>query len=65
MEEKRKNNYYPENQKKWVAKNRAKRNYISRKSTAKNFILKEATLEDLQQLENYLKQRKEELAKNK
>lgn len=64
MEEKRKSNYYPENQKRWVAKNRMKRNYISRKSTAKNFILKEATSEDLQQLNEYLQQRKKELKLN-
>lgn len=49
--------------KKWDNKNRERKRYINRRSTAKNFILKLATLDDLKQIKIYIKQREIELNK--
>ena len=51
--------------KKWDAKNRERAAYINKRSAAKSFILKLATEDDLQNLEEYIKERKIELQKNK
>lgn len=44
---------------KWEEKNKARANYLRYRSTAKSFILKHATSEDLEAIEDYIKQRKE------
>ncbi|RVU71764.1 MULTISPECIES: hypothetical protein [Lactobacillus] len=46
---------------KWDAKNRSRKNYITKRSVAKNFILKLATKEDLKQIKEYIQQREKEL----
>lgn len=51
--------------KKWDAKNRERTAYINKRSAAKNFILKLATEDDLQSMQEYIKERKKELQKNK
>ena len=38
-------------QKKWRSKNRAHSNYLVYRSTARSFVLKHATLEDLEELQ--------------
>lgn len=38
-------------QKKWRSKNRARSNYLVYRSTARSFVLKHATLEDLEELQ--------------
>ena len=43
---------------KYREKNKERSNYINDKSKAKNFILKKATLEDLEELEKMIKERK-------
>lgn len=44
---------------KYIENNRERTNYINDRSKAKNFILKKATKEDLQELEELIKERKE------
>lgn len=46
---------------KWDKKNKERKKYITKKSTAKSFILNLATEEDLDQIEKYIAQRREEL----
>lgn len=41
--------------KKWAEKNREHRTYLSKRSTARSFINKNATKEDLLELENLIK----------
>ena len=43
---------------KYREKNKERTNYINDKSKAKNFILKKATKEDLEELEKLIKERK-------
>lgn len=38
-------------QKRWRSKNRARSNYLVYRSTARSFVLKHATLEDLEELQ--------------
>ena len=45
---------------KWERKNKSRRQYINRRSTARNFIKKEATEEDLGELRTLLKNREKE-----
>lgn len=45
---------------KWDRKNKSRRQYINRRSTARNFIKKEATKEDIDELKDLLKNRKKE-----
>ena len=45
---------------KWERKNKSRRQYINRRSTARNFIKKEATKEDIDELKDLLKNRKKE-----
>lgn len=47
--------------KKWDAKNKDRKQYLNKRSNAKNFILKLATKEDLEQIKEYIKQRENEL----
>lgn len=58
---KRKAVYYPEAQKKWAAKNRERRNYLSKRSASRSFIRNNATLEDLEELEQIILEKKKEL----
>lgn len=43
--------------KKWDIKNKTRKQYLNRRSVTKNFILKEATTEDLEQIKKYIEQR--------
>lgn len=47
--------------KRWQENNREKARYLRNRSTARNFIKKQATKEDIKELEDLIKQRKEEL----
>ena len=47
--------------KKWDNNNKERKQYLNKRSVAKNFILKLATAEDLDNLENYIQQRRKEL----
>jgi hypothetical protein len=49
--------------KKWDEKNKERKSYINKRSTAKSFILNLATQEDLENIEKYVEQRKDELSK--
>ena len=49
---------------KYREKNKERSNYINDKSKAKNFILKKATLEDLEELEKMIKERKNDIWSN-
>ena len=51
--------------KKWEEKNRAQSNYIKSRSAARSFIKNKATLEDLIEFEELMKQRKEEITQQK
>lgn len=43
-------------QKKWRSKNRARSNYLVYRSTARSFVLKHATLEDLEELQSKIEE---------
>ncbi|WP_302632670.1 hypothetical protein [uncultured Clostridium sp.] len=49
--------------KKWEEKNKEYSSYLKSRSSAKSFIKNKATLEDLEQLEEFIKNRREELNK--
>ena len=49
--------------KKWEEKNKEYSSYLKSRSSAKSFIKNKATLEDLEQLEEFIKKRREELNK--
>lgn len=49
---------------KWDKANKEKKNYINKKSTTKNFILKTATLEDIENAKTWIDSRLSE-EKNK
>lgn len=51
---KRKSVYDPEAQKRWNEKNRSHRSYISKRGTARSFIRKDATEEDLAELKELI-----------
>ena len=51
-------------QKKYDEKNREKRTYLSQRSTSRGFIRNKATMEDLEELEKIIAERKKALAKN-
>lgn len=48
-------------QAKYDAKNREKRTYLAQRSTSRGFIRNKATIEDLEELESLIKQKKLEL----
>lgn len=52
---------YPQNEynQRWNDKNREHRRYLSYKGTSKTFIRNYATAEDLDQLENLIKEKRE------
>lgn len=54
-------NKQTEANKRWQEKNRERNRYLTRRSTARNFIKKDATVEDLQELEQLIKERREEI----
>ncbi|EHJ56925.1 hypothetical protein HMPREF9318_00955 [Streptococcus urinalis FB127-CNA-2] len=47
--------------KNWNAKNREHRNYLTKRSSARSFIRNNATLEDLDELELLIKERKKSI----
>lgn len=47
--------------KKWDEKNKERKSYINKRSTAKSFILNLATEEDLENITEYVEQRRTEL----
>lgn len=47
--------------KKWNQKNREHRNYLSKRSSARSFIRNHATMDDLNELEEIIKEKKEAL----
>ena len=49
--------------KKWDKKNKERKSYINKRSTAKSFILNLTTQEDLETIKKYVEQRKNELNK--
>ena len=49
--------------KKWDEKNKTRLNYLHKRSNAKSFILKNATEDDLENILEYVEQRKRELEK--
>ena len=49
--------------KKWEEKNKEYSSYLKSRSSAKSFIKNKAKLEDLEQLEEFIKNRREELNK--
>ena len=49
--------------KKWEEKNKEYSSYLKSRSSARSFIKNKATLEDLEQLEEFIKKRREELNK--
>lgn len=51
--------------KKWDENNKDRKNYIVKRSTTKNFILKLATKEDLKAIESYIEERKAKLKESK
>ncbi|WP_294760535.1 hypothetical protein [uncultured Lactobacillus sp.] len=50
---------------KWNAKNKDRKDYLRYRSTAKNFILKKATLDDLIAINSYVEERKKQLKTTK
>lgn len=47
--------------KKWDDKNKERKSYINKRSAAKNFILKLAIEEDLDNMEKYIQERRNKL----
>ena len=56
-------NAQTEANKKWQDKNREKARYLRNRSTARNFVKKQATLDDIKELEELIDNRKKELNK--
>lgn len=50
--------------KKWQQKNKEYSNYLKSRSTARGFVKNKATLEDLEELKELIKQREEKLNNN-
>lgn len=55
-------NTQTEANKKWQEKNREHARYLRNRSTSRSFIKKQATLEDLEELEQLITQRKKDLS---
>lgn len=60
MEEKK--NYNPSADRRWAEKNRAHRNYLSKRSTARSFVRNDAEKEDLEELMEMIEERLKGLA---
>lgn len=56
-------NSQTEANKRWQDKNREKARYLRNRSTARNFVKKQATLDDIKELEELIADRKKELNK--
>ena len=56
-------NAQTEANKKWQDKNREKARYLRNRSTARNFVKKQATPDDIKELEELITNRKKELNK--
>ena len=54
-------NSQTEANKRWQDKNREKARYLRNRSTARNFVKKQATLDDIKELEELITNRKKEL----
>ena len=52
---------YTEVNKKWNDKNEARKLYINKRSTTKNFILNLAIEDDLEQIEKYIEERRNKM----
>lgn len=59
-EKKRKAIYNREADLKWAEKNRERRNYLSKRSSARSFIKTVATADDLEELSALIKERQDE-----
>lgn len=62
-ETKRKAVYDREADKRWIAKNREHRRYLTDRSSSRRFIKGKATEEDLQELEALIVERRKDLSK--
>lgn len=58
---KRESVYNPEADKKWYDNNKEHKQYLNYRSTSRSFIRNKASLEDLEELEEMIRIRKEEL----
>ena len=47
--------------KRWQEQNREKARYLRNRSTARSFVKKQATLEDIEELEQLIEERRKEL----
>lgn len=65
MEKKRKAVYNPDADKKWRAKNPERARYLTDRTSARRFIRSRSTLEDLDELEQLIEDRRKELAAEK
>lgn len=57
----RKATYNPEADQRWIEQNRERRNYLSGRGTARSFIRNRATLEDLDELEGLIAEKRKTL----
>ena len=55
-------NQQTEANKKWQEKNREHARYLRNRSTSRAFIKKQATIEDIKELESLIEQRKKDLS---
>ena len=55
---KREAKYNPDADKRWIEQNREHRNYLTDRSKARNFIIKKASDEDLDELERLIAERR-------
>lgn len=55
------NNAQTEANKKWQEKNRDRARYLRNRSTSRNFIKKQANIEDIEEIEELIKTRRNEL----
>lgn len=54
-------NSQTEANKRWQEQNRDKARYLRNRSTARSFVKKQATLEDIEELEQLIEERRKEL----
>lgn len=57
-------NSQTEANKRWQEKNKEHAKYLSNRSRARSFIRKQSTLEDLEELEQLISERKKDLTQN-
>ncbi len=56
--------YNPEADKRWVEKNKEHRRYLTSRGQARSFIRNRAKLEDLEELESLIKEKRKQLLEN-